>query len=242
MTPGWGNGTSPESLYRARTPGSSGLVSSGLHPIPFPSSILFPVLPLKYSAAVRMTTQWQSSWIKEPGSGLGAPLHSKQGKDFYKWKHVTDMTCKRSNMEMLKRHGSKTVIKVCKEPPKWKFSVYTQNQNVNCCIFVVSQCLKILFHLRYKIKWRSEKSEAWAGKHLLLWNCSIQAGKISHYLHTHIYTRGFLCGSVVKNTPAMQETPERLWSLGQEDPRRTRWQPTGAFLPRESHGQRSLAG
>ena len=55
------------------------------------------------------------------------------------------MTCKRPNAEMLKRHDSKTVIrtKVCKGPPKWKFSVYTQNQKVTCCIFVVLQCLKI---------------------------------------------------------------------------------------------------
>ena len=31
-------------------------------------------------------------------------------------------------------------------------------------------------------------------------------------------------------------------SLGQEDPWRRAWQPTSVFLPRETHGERSLAG
>ena len=34
----------------------------------------------------------------------------------------------------------------------------------------------------------------------------------------------------------------RLRSLGQEDPLKEERQPTPAFLPGESHGQRSLAG
>ena len=35
-----------------------------------------------------------------------------------------------------------------------------------------------------------------------------------------------------------------MWvqSLGREDPRRRKWQPTPIFLPGESHGQRSLVG
>ena len=45
---------------------------------------------------------------------------------------------------------------------------------------------------------------------------------------------------MVKNLPAMQEISVR--SLGQEEPWRRKWQPTPVFLPRESHGQRSLAG
>ena len=49
-----------------------------------------------------------------------------------------------------------------------------------------------------------------------------------------------LVAQTVKNLPAMQET--RVRSLGQEDPWRRKWQPTPVFLPRESHGQRSLAG
>ena len=38
----------------------------------------------------------------------------------------------------------------------------------------------------------------------------------------------------------MQET--RAQSLGQEDPLEKKWQHTPVFLPRKSHGQRSLAG
>ena len=44
----------------------------------------------------------------------------------------------------------------------------------------------------------------------------------------------------VKNPPAVQET--RVWSLGWTNPWRRKWQPTPVFLPRESHGQRSLVG
>ena len=45
---------------------------------------------------------------------------------------------------------------------------------------------------------------------------------------------------MVKHLPAMQETP--VQSLGQEDSLKKEMQPTPAFLPRKSHGQRSLAG
>ena len=47
----------------------------------------------------------------------------------------------------------------------------------------------------------------------------------------------------LKNLPAMQEMYE-TWvrSLGREDPWRRGRQPTPAFLPGDSHGQRSLAG
>ena len=43
-----------------------------------------------------------------------------------------------------------------------------------------------------------------------------------------------LVAQMVKNLPAMQET--RIQSLGQEG------KPTPIFLPREFHGQKSLAG
>ena len=48
----------------------------------------------------------------------------------------------------------------------------------------------------------------------------------------------------VTNPPAIQETQEmQVQSLGREDPLEgQKWQPTLVFLPRESHGQRSLAG
>ena len=45
---------------------------------------------------------------------------------------------------------------------------------------------------------------------------------------------------MVKRLPAMQET--WVQSLGGEDPRKRKWQPTPVFLPEEFHGQRSLAG
>ena len=45
---------------------------------------------------------------------------------------------------------------------------------------------------------------------------------------------------MVKSLPAVQET--RVRSLGREDPLRRKWQSIPVFLPRESHGQRSLAG
>ena len=49
--------------------------------------------------------------------------------------------------------------------------------------------------------------------------------------------------SVVKNLPAMQETPG-MWvdHWVREIPRRRAWQLTPMFLPGESHGQRSLEG
>ena len=47
---------------------------------------------------------------------------------------------------------------------------------------------------------------------------------------------------VIKNLPVTQELQEpQVQSLGQEDPRRRKWQPTPVFLPGgESHGQRGL--
>jgi hypothetical protein len=47
----------------------------------------------------------------------------------------------------------------------------------------------------------------------------------------------------VKNPPALQVTQEmRVQFLGQEDSLEEEWQPTPAFLPRKSQGQRSLVG
>ena len=45
---------------------------------------------------------------------------------------------------------------------------------------------------------------------------------------------------MVKNLPEVQETQIR--SLGQEDPLEEEMATTPLFLPREFHGQRSLAG
>ena len=53
--------------------------------------------------------------------------------------------------------------------------------------------------------------------------------------------RGFPGGSAVKNLPANAGDETRVWSLDQEDPLEKEMTIlTPAFLPRESHGQRSL--
>ena len=52
--------------------------------------------------------------------------------------------------------------------------------------------------------------------------------------------RASLVAQLVKNPPAMWETWVR--SLGWEDPLEKEMQPTPVFLPRESHGRRSLVG
>ena len=49
-----------------------------------------------------------------------------------------------------------------------------------------------------------------------------------------------LIAQLVKNLPAIQETPVRF--LGQEDPLEKEMTTTPVFLPGESHGQKSLAG
>ena len=54
---------------------------------------------------------------------------------------------------------------------------------------------------------------------------------------------GFPGGSVVKNSPAMQEMQEiQVQFLGQEDPLEEKIAPTPVFLLENSHGQRSLMG
>ena len=50
----------------------------------------------------------------------------------------------------------------------------------------------------------------------------------------------FSRGSVVKNLPAKQEM--QVLSLGREDPLEKEMATHSSILPRESHGQRSLAG
>ena len=61
-------------------------------------------------------------------------------------------------------------------------------------------------------------------------------------VHTHIHTYiwASLAAQRVKKLPAMQETRLEPW-VGKV-PWRREWLPTPAFLPRESHGQRSLVG
>ena len=52
--------------------------------------------------------------------------------------------------------------------------------------------------------------------------------------------RASLVAQIVKQPPAMQETG--VQSLDREDPLEKEWLPTPAFLLRECHAQRSLAG
>ena len=51
---------------------------------------------------------------------------------------------------------------------------------------------------------------------------------------------GFPGGSVVKNLTPVQEIG--VWSLVGKIPWSRKWQPTPVFLPKKSHGQRSLVG
>ena len=51
---------------------------------------------------------------------------------------------------------------------------------------------------------------------------------------------GFPGGTMVKNPPA--SAGDTGLKMGGKMPERRKWQPTPIFLPRKSHGQRSLAG
>ena len=65
------------------------------------------------------------------------------------------------------------------------------------------------------------------------WNLS----KCIYYMYYSIF---FSSGSMVKNSPAMQQT--QAWSLGQEDPLEKKRQSNPVCLSGKSHGQRHLAG
>ena len=52
--------------------------------------------------------------------------------------------------------------------------------------------------------------------------------------------RASLVAPAVKNLPAMQET--WVQSLSWEDPWKRAWPPTPVFFPKQSPGQRNLAG
>ena len=68
--------------------------------------------------------------------------------------------------------------------------------------------------------------------------CILQSGYAFYILLLKVWSGPG--GSVVKNPPAMRET--WVWTLGQEDPWRRKWQPTPVFLSGISHGWRSLVG
>ena len=77
---------------------------------------------------------------------------------------------------------------------------------------------------------------------LLVIQRSIRCHLLPEALASSCFNSIHLCGSVVKNLPAMRET--QIWSLVQEDhdPLRRKWQPTTVFLSGKPHGQRNLAG
>ena len=59
--------------------------------------------------------------------------------------------------------------------------------------------------------------------------------------HLVLCFKGFLGGSVVKNLLTNAEDADSIPGLNRS-PRIKKWQPTPIFLPRKSHGQRSLVG
>ena len=65
--------------------------------------------------------------------------------------------------------------------------------------------------------------------------------KYMYGIYKYLYkVRASLIAQLVKYLPAMQETRFNSWV--KKIPWRRKWEPTPAFLPGESHGQRSLAG
>ena len=75
-----------------------------------------------------------------------------------------------------------------------------------------------------RVLYRTKNYHGWF--HLNFWHCLIFSG-------------GFSDGSVVKNPPAIRRRRFNPW-VG-KIPWRRRWQSTPVFLPKKSHGQRSLA-
>ena len=73
-----------------------------------------------------------------------------------------------------------------------------------------------------------------------IWFSNVEDKRLSFYNSKIIYSWASLVAHTVKNLPAKQETQVR--SLVGKIPWRREWQPTSVFLPRESHGQRSLVG
>ena len=62
----------------------------------------------------------------------------------------------------------------------------------------------------------------------LLWHCPTGASQRAQWWRIHL--------------PVQEMKETWVWSLGLKDPWRRKWQPTPVFLPRKSHGQRSLMG
>ena len=100
-----------------------------------------------------------------------------------------------------------------------------------------SSYLSDSFHFFSSKKKKKKKRKKKRKNELHSW-CIWPSGYVFYSLLLKVWSG--LVGSVVKNPPAMQET--WVWTLGQEDPWRTKWQPTPVFLSGKSHGWRSLMG
>ena len=93
---------------------------------------------------------------------------------------------------------------------------------------------------------RAFRSELQTSELLLFWENSHLACNLKvFYPDCQITTetlqlQASLVPHMVKNLPAMQETGSDPWV--EKIPWRKEWLPTPAFLPGESHGQRSLVG
>ena len=72
------------------------------------------------------------------------------------------------------------------------------------------------------------------------WFSNVEDIRLSFYNSKILYSWASLVAQTVKNLLAKQETQVR--SLVGKISWRREWQPTSVFLPRESHGQRSLVG
>ena len=82
----------------------------------------------------------------------------------------------------------------------------------------------------------------WVGPHAaLIHGSQEQSSQVENLIIDQALVRTSLVAQTVKNLPAMQEDQGSISALGRF-PWRRKWQLTPVFLPRESHGQRSLVG
>ena len=92
--------------------------------------------------------------------------------------------------------------------------------------------------------WRTRPSRCWAkldkDRNSFVQNLNLCIFLSGYFYPLISFITNHFPGSSDSKVPAIQEI--RVWSLGWKDPWRRKRQPTPVFLPREFHGQRSLAG
>ena len=119
------------------------------------------------------------------------------------------------------------------------FLFYTFN-DTSALLSRIEHCMRESSHLSDSFHFFSsqkKKKNTKKQNELHSW-CILQSGYAFYILLLKVWSGPG--GSVVKNPPAMRET--WVWTLGQEDPWRRKWQPTPVFLSGKSHGRRSLVG